>query len=73
MAPSQARECLQPGETCDALLLFTREGWSCQRLMAAAQAGVRQGAVDGGVIVKIALNCHDIGDIEPWLILYIYI
>lgn len=34
----KARECLQPGETCDALLLFTREGWTCKRLMTAAQA-----------------------------------
>ena len=39
---SQARECLQPGETCDALLLFTREGWTCNRLMTAAQAEQRE-------------------------------
>jgi len=34
----KARECLQPGETCDNLLLFTRQGWTSKRLMQAAQA-----------------------------------
>ena len=34
----EARECLQPGETCDNLLLFTRQGWTSKRLMQAAQA-----------------------------------
>mmetsp|Transcript_32983 Transcript_32983/g.74107 ORF Transcript_32983/g.74107 Transcript_32983/m.74107 type:complete len:317 (+) Transcript_32983:2-952(+) len=35
---AKARACLQPGETCDELLLFTREGWSKDRLAAATQA-----------------------------------
>lgn len=34
----KARECMRPGETCDALLLFTRDGWTSKRLMVAAQA-----------------------------------
>jgi len=35
---SKARACLQPGDTCDELLLFTREGWTHERLAEATQA-----------------------------------
>ncbi len=41
----EARECLQPGETCDNLLLFTRQGWTSKRLMQAAQADRHVGDV----------------------------
>jgi len=34
---SKARACLQPGDTCDELLLFTREDWSHERLAAGMQ------------------------------------
>ncbi|CAJ1341563.1 unnamed protein product [Effrenium voratum] len=34
----KAHACLQPGQSCDALLLFTRVGWTPERLMAAAKA-----------------------------------
>ncbi|OLQ08575.1 hypothetical protein AK812_SmicGene7914 [Symbiodinium microadriaticum] len=34
---SKARACLQPGDTCDELLLFTREGWTHERLAEATQ------------------------------------
>lgn len=33
----KARACLQPGDTCDSLLLFVREGWTEERLSIAVQ------------------------------------
>lgn len=34
----RARACLQPGQTCDGLVVFAREGWTEERIHAAAEA-----------------------------------